>query len=315
MSRRIIKIQRLLDDYNQFLCQKGLTKESRKRFARMAERLVLHLQEEKVDIFLMTQADCQNYLYTLQHLKPSTYNAYISYMTCFLRYLEERYDVQHIVLKKKNVETFLPNYLPVEVLHKLCTPTELERARLLNDLTLARDQSIVEILASTGLRSCELRHLRVGDLSPDLRICRVATAKGGYARFVFLGVPAASALKNYLRLNDVQLRKHSNEYLFPGRNPKNPLSYESLRGLLIRIAQYRIGTPVTTHALRHTFATEMMRSCGCIRSVQLLMGHVSISNTVRYCHLNLADTLKAVEKFHPHGEKACVEEEVDKNEQ
>lgn len=308
-----IKLRCLLEDYKNFLNQKGLTVKSKKRFAAMAQRLLFYLQEKGInDISFMTQADCQDFLYTFQHLKPSSYNIYISYIKNFLCYLEDKHDVRHIVLQKKKEESKLPNYLPLEVLHQLCTPTEEERNRLLNDVRLARDHAIVEVFASTGLRSCELRSLKIGDLSPDLRICRVATAKKGNARLAFLGIPAAFALRNYLRLSGVNLRKHKDNYLFPGKKPNYPLAYEMVRHIVVKLAQNRIGTPINPHALRHTFATEMMRNCGCIRSVQLLMGHVSISNTVRYCHLNLTDALKAVEKFHPHGQTASSNRDIDK---
>ena len=185
-------------------------------------------------------------------------------------------------------------------MQQLCTPKATEAAALETSLLAMRNQAIIELLFSTGMRACELLQLRVGDFSPDLGSCAVATAKHGVDHITWLGKPAVAALRRYLMARGLHPKKDAHAWLFPGKKGQ-PLKYGALRNVIRKISQDRIGCPVTPHTIRHTFATQMLIGCGCIRSVQLMLGHACLSNTARYCAVEFVHLLAAVRGFHPHG--------------
>lgn len=250
------------------------------------------------------------FLLTLHHLKPSTYNLWLSHIKGFLRYCEQHNHVKVILplLMKKREDTLLPKNISLTMMLALCQPRKNEKTHL---QTYLRNQAIIEFLFSTGVRSIELRQLRVGSLSDDLSRCVIATAKSGVTRTVYLGNPAREALLTYLNSWNIDKRKDKHQYLFTSKDKAmtGTMLYNSVKNL----AKKRIGIAVTPHMIRHTFATEMLRATGCLRSVQELMGHVNISNTARYCYLNYHDVLQAINKYHPHGKENLRSQLDDKN--
>jgi site-specific recombinase XerD len=77
-------------------------------------------------------------------------------------------------------------------------------------------------------------------------------------------------------------------YLFPGRQPDRPLSADSVRDVLHRVArQCGLEKRVTPHVLRHSFATHLLEAGTDIRVIQVLLGHRSIRTTQRYAQVTV----------------------------
>lgn len=274
--------QRVVNDYLQLLCDKG------------------------VEVTISKAKDVEDYLTTLDYLNPSTYNHYVSVLRDFYHYLYRSKLIaidwgEHLLYKK--APRLLPRNIPLQLMLQLCTPTAEEEVAIKTSLFAIRDQAIIEFLFSTGVRSAELLDAKLKDLSYDMSQCFIPTKKKGVPRYVYLGAPAREWLSFYLKKRGItaltQLSKDERESNLFLNKYNNGLSYTSLREIVINCAQKRIATKVTPHMFRHTFATEMLRSGGCLRSLQILLGHTSIASTQKYCHLDIKDRATAINDFHP----------------
>lgn len=162
-----------------------------------------------------------------------------------------------------------------------------------------RDRSILELLYASGVRVSELVGLLISGLDLDDSFITVF-GKGGKERIVPVGVPALLTLKRYLselrpKLDQAEGRGHV--YLNArGR----PLTRESV-WKLVRDSGRRadINKNVSPHTLRHTFATHLLEGGADLAAVQELLGHVDISSTQIYTHVDREYLRQIHGKYHP----------------
>jgi integrase/recombinase XerC len=160
-----------------------------------------------------------------------------------------------------------------------------------------RDNSILQLLFSTGCRVSEICAANVSDIDFNSSRMKV-TGKGNKERFVFLGKEALDAIKSYLTERE---RIHFiSEALF--LNTKG--GRLTVRGTFYlvdkRAKAAGFSGTVTPHTLRHSFATALLNNGADIKAVQDLLGHESIHSTQVYTHTTTERMKKAYEKFHPH---------------
>ncbi len=297
--------------YEEYISCQPIAAEQKRRKKRVANCYLQYLSEYQKPIAETTLIDIEGYLGTLSYLKETSYNtSYVYTLRDFYRYLYQSkliaIDWGDYITKKKTPQT-LPRNIPLNLMLQLCTPTKTDLKQLEKSVVAIRNQAIIEFLFSTGVRGSELLEAKIQYLSSDLSECFIPTKKKGTPRYVYLGKSARKYLGRYLQkrginnfdqLNSSQL----NDYIFVNKNSKK-LSKTSLNNIVQACAKKRIGTVVTPHMFRHTFATEMLRSSGCLRTVQLLLGHTSIASTQKYCHLDISDRMAAIEEFHPRSQK------------
>jgi len=231
-------------------------------------------------------------------LKKVTQNYHIIALRGFLKYLAKR-DIKTIPAEK--VELGKQEEREVTFLE----PSELKRllqAPEGTSLSSLRDRAILETLFSTGLRVSELCSLNRDEV--DINRGEFAVrGKGSKLRLVFLSEPAKAALASYL-----DKRSDAHEALFI-RIPRNERfeKYEDLRltprsvQRIIKkyaVAAGVVGKKVTPHSLRHSFATDLLRSGADIRSVQALLGHSSVTTTQIYTHVTDKQLREIHQKFH-----------------
>jgi integrase/recombinase XerC len=165
-----------------------------------------------------------------------------------------------------------------------------------------RDNAIMEILYSSGLRVSELVEMNEDDLDLNLGIVKVM-GKGKKERIVPIGSKAIEALNNYLKSS--KRRKK----LTPS-SPLNPPVFLNQRGgrLTARsvariinryIEQCGVLKNISPHSLRHTFATHMLDAGADLRAIQELLGHVSLSTTQKYTHVSIDRLMEVYDKAHP----------------
>jgi integrase/recombinase XerC len=165
-----------------------------------------------------------------------------------------------------------------------------------------RDLAIMEMLYSCGFRVSELSGLNISSIDFQSRLARVV-GKGNKERIVPVGRIALDALEKYLdATRTLRQSAHVKELEGPlfinyrgGR-----LTTRSM-GRIIRKYTARCGNMpgISPHALRHTFATHLLDGGADLRSVQELLGHVSLSTTQKYTHVSLDRLMAVYDKAHP----------------
>jgi integrase/recombinase XerC len=180
-----------------------------------------------------------------------------------------------------------------------------------------RDQAILELLYASGLRLSELVGLDLADVNLTGHMARVL-GKGARERLAPFNQSAESAIRAWLpdreqlrcrRVGHVTLARVTTRTAGGGRRGGDPLFLNATGGRLTGrsvqrlVARYvgmcstRFG--ISPHALRHSFATHLLECGADLRSIQELLGHVRLSTTQRYTHVNMAQLLDTYRKAHP----------------
>ncbi|SHF29951.1 integrase/recombinase XerC [Modicisalibacter ilicicola DSM 19980] len=166
--------------------------------------------------------------------------------------------------------------------------------------TLAlRDQAMLELLYSCGLRLAELASLDLDGL--ETRRVRVL-GKGSKPRQVPLGQRARQALDAWLAVRG-QLAGSHEAALFVGRRGER-LGHRAIQLRLARVAAER-GLPehLHPHRLRHSFASHLLESSQDLRAVQELLGHANLSTTQVYTRLDWQHLASAYDAAHPRARR------------
>jgi integrase/recombinase XerD len=130
-----------------------------------------------------------------------------------------------------------------------------------------------------GLRVSEVVALRVGDIDSERMLLRIEQGKGRKDRHAML---SPQLLAEGRRLGALLPRG----WLFPGRNPVEPLSTRQLNRAVHAAAEAAgIKKRVSPHTLRHSFATHLLEQDTDIRIIQVLLGHAKLDTTARYARV------------------------------
>jgi integrase/recombinase XerC len=170
--------------------------------------------------------------------------------------------------------------------------------------TDVRNLAILELLYSTGMRLSELRGINRGDL--DLLSQQVKVrGKGRKERIIPVGDHALTALRNYEARRDELVRAigqgADRSALFlsaRGRRMSVRGIQSAVTGLLDLVGE---DAGLTTHSLRHTFATHLLDAGADLRAVQELLGHSSVSTTQIYTHTSVERLKQVHRQAHPRG--------------
>lgn len=188
----------------------------------------------------------------------------------------------------------LPKPISIAQVHRL-----LEQPAKLSTPEAKRDKAMLELLYATGMRVSELVSLNLADLDTEGGYAR-CFGKGHKERLIPIYGRAVLALKEYLTEARPHLAHNSDEKaLFLNRRGER-LTRQGLWQILKGYAKLaELGTEITPHTLRHSFATHMLSGGADLRSVQELLGHANISTTQVYTHLTTEHIRRAYEKSHP----------------
>jgi integrase/recombinase XerD len=162
-----------------------------------------------------------------------------------------------------------------------------------------RDRAMVELLYATGLRVSELVMAEIAQVNLDVGYLRV-TGKGAKQRLVPMGDGARQLLQQYV--NEARprlLKKRASRYVFVSRRGR-PLTRQAFWKLLrCRARRAGIAQIISPHMLRHSFATHLLEGGADLRSVQVMLGHASISTTQIYTHIERGHLKRVHDRYFP----------------
>ena len=163
-----------------------------------------------------------------------------------------------------------------------------------------RNETIIEVLYSCGLRVSELINLKISDLYLSEQLLKVM-GKGNKERFVPISQTAKKLIVQYIEFvrNSNKVKKGHEDTLFINNRGKK-LTRIMIYTILNSIAQdIGIKKKVSPHVLRHSFATHLIENGADIMSIQKMMGHENIVTTEKYLHVRNKHLKESVLKYHP----------------
>jgi site-specific recombinase XerD len=180
-----------------------------------------------------------------------------------------------------------PRRLPV-----ILSPEEV--ARLLDAAPGLKYRAAFSLAYGAGLRAAEVVSLKVSDIDSARKVIRIEQGKGAKDRYATLAPSLIDLLRVWWQAARARGVILPGSWLFPGRNPVNPLTTRQLRRAFHAAKDAaNIDKRVSLHTLRHCFATHLLEQKVDIRVIQVLLGHARLETTARYAQV-ANTTIRAV---------------------
>ena len=295
-------IENLLAAYMVYMeVEKNLSPRTLASYRRDLQGFLLFLKEQNGGVApapeMIDHSLVRLYMGQLQqrHLSKSTIARHLSAIRSFFRYLL-RED-----LVEQNVPALVSTPKRSKRLPKFLYYQEMEALLAAPDQTLQgkRDEALLEVAYGAGLRVSELVGMNVANLNHEVGYVRVL-GKGNKERIVPIGKPAIQAVTAYLKARQQEgFSCDSQSPLFLNQRGTR-LSDRSVRDIIKKYQKLAcIQKNLSPHALRHSFATHLLENGADLRSVQELLGHVSMSTTQIYTHVTKQRMRHVYDKTHP----------------
>jgi site-specific recombinase XerD len=210
------------------------------------------------------------------HVGAPTMNSTVSALRFFFTVTLDRADaVRHLTFVHE------PRKLPV-----VLSPEEV--ARFLEAAPGVKYKAAFSAAYGAGLRVSEVAALKVSDIDSERMMLRIEQGKGRKDRYAMLSPVLLELLRDWWRI------ARPKAWLFPGRDPLQPLSTRQLNRACHAAADMaEITKRVSPHTLRHSFATHLLEQNTDIRVIQVLLGHAKVDTTALYTHI-ATNTIRAV---------------------
>lgn len=297
-----MKIERAVKEYLRYCgTTRGFSPHTLRNYDHYLNTLRIWCEENKVStVENLTSDDVLDFQVALQQedkLSHRTINYYLIAIRALLRYLINR-DLKVIAPDKIELAK-----VPQRQIHFL-EPEEVQRLLFSSEaetLATLRDQAMINLLYSSGLRVSELTSLKRNQVNLSRGEFSIR-GKGGKVRPVFLSEEASKSLQRYL-----DSRRDTNPYLLirhyknveADSKAKTSLSARSVQRILTERARLAgLTKPVSPHKLRHSFATLLLQNGADLRSVQAMLGHSSVTTTQLYTHVTDKSLRETHQRFH-----------------
>jgi len=216
--------------------------------------------------------DYQVYLTNEKKLAPGS----ISIATAALRFL-------YMVTMKRpwDVAEVLPMPKAQQKLPVILSPEEVRQ--FLSCVPRRKGRTILTVCYAAGLRISEAIALKPTDIDSQRMMIRVEQGKGQKDRYVMLSEQLLKILREWYRF------AKPTTWMFPGVIPGSHITREGVNDACeLGLKRSGLTKPVTPHSLRHAFAVHLLEYGTDLRTIQLLMGHRSLSTTARYLRLAIS---------------------------
>jgi integrase/recombinase XerD len=281
--------------------EQGLSLRTQEAYGKDLDRFAEYADVKGVAAPLdITARTLREYVYHLKDLglSPASIRRNVSALRTYFRFLTGdgivvRDPSERLETPKRWRE--LPDVLTVDEAQRLIA------APTLDDNMVFRDRALLELAYGAGLRVSEWITLGVRDLMLEEGLIRVF-GKGSKERLVPIGRSAIGAVAVYLRELRPRLEKGEGKGILFLNARGRPLTrmgaWKILRGYVERAG---ITKHVSPHTLRHSFATHLLEGGADLRAVQEMLGHVDISTTQIYTHVDREYLRQVHRSYHPRG--------------
>jgi integrase/recombinase XerD len=219
----------------------------------------------------LTAAQVQDYvlhLMNVRHLQWNSVNTIVSGLTFFYTQTLRRPDVALALPCRRN-----PRPLP-----EIFSAAELEA--LFAAASHQQHRALLMTTYAGGFRVSEVVRLRPADIDSQRMMIRIVRGKRAKDRSTLLSPRLLEELRAYWKAY------RPGTWLFPARNPERPFHDDKARTVFNEAkAQAGIRKGGSIHVLRHCFATHLLEAGVDLRTIQILLGHASITSTAWYLHL------------------------------
>ena len=232
-------------------------------------------------------------------IKPSTKGRLISSLNLFFDFLIIEKIINENPVEKidyPKIGLTIPTTLTTKEIDALIYKASLDKNNGL------RNETIIEVLYSCGLRVSELINIKISDLYINEQLIKVL-GKGNKERFVPISKTAKKLILKYIESirNYKKVKKGYEDTLFINNRGKK-LTRVMIYTILNNIAnEIGLKKKISPHVLRHSFATHLIENGADIISIQKMMGHENIVTTEKYLHVKSKHLIESVLKYHPRG--------------
>jgi integrase/recombinase XerD len=249
---------------------RGLSKRTQESYLGCVKQFVKYFMKSPDQLSLEDIHTYQLHLIRDRKVAENTFNQYVSALKfLYGQTLKRDWKIDMIPYHKRSKR------LPV-VLNRE------EVVKLYKAVPYLKHKAMILTLYSTGIRASELANVKVSDIDSKRMLIRIDQGKNRKDRYVRLPAKLLEILREYWRSETVK----SKIWLFPGRPRTEPITRNSVRNMVHKAKETAgIQKQVTTHTLRHSFATHQLEDGVDIRKIQLMLGHRSLRTTAKYLHV------------------------------
>jgi integrase/recombinase XerD len=290
-----------LKNYQSYLkIERGLSKNTIDNYTFDIDRLRLFLTQNAIQLSPITidEETLQQFIYAVsKEVNPRSQARIISGLKSFFSYLifeDYRSDNPLELIESPKTGRKLPDTLAIEEIDALISAIDLSTNEG------ERNRALLETLYGCGLRVSELVALKISDLFFDEGFVKI-TGKGNKQRFV----PVGNLTQKYIAIYKSEMRVHLNiqkgfeDTLFLNRRGKQltrAMIFTIIKDLAVKI---NLNKKISPHTFRHSFATHLLENGADLRSIQLMLGHESITTTEIYVHLDRRYLKEVINTYHP----------------
>ena len=290
-----------LKSYQSYLkIERGLSKNTIDNYSFDIDRLRLFLEQNSISVSPITikEETLQQFIYAVsKEVNPRSQARIISGLKSFFSYLifeDYRDDNPLELIESPKTGRKLPDTLAIEEIDALISAIDLSSNEG------ERNRALLETLYGCGLRVSELVTLKISDLFFEEGFIKI-TGKGNKQRFV----PVGDLTQKYIGIYRNEVRVHLNiqkgfeDTLFlnrRGRQLTRAMIFTIIKDLAVKI---NLNKKISPHTFRHSFATHLLENGADLRSIQLMLGHESITTTEIYVHLDRKYLTEVLNTYHP----------------
>lgn len=294
-------LQKPIDQYlNHLASQRGLSPVTIKNYRRNLAEFVSLLAEKQLSDWHDLDSNHVRLMVKQLHQKGIKARSIATKLSALRSFLEHL--VQNEVLTfnpakgvaAPKLDKPLPKNISVDEVFQLLDINE-------DDPLSLRDQAMMELMYSSGLRLSELVGINLNDLKLREKEVMVL-GKGSKQRLLPITQKAVETIKAWLKVRP-DFCISDEKALFTSKLKKRI----SVRSVQLRMEkwglQQNLPSHLNPHKLRHSFATHMLESSGNLRAVQSLLGHADLSTTQVYTHLDFQHLAEVYDKAHPRSKR------------